>query len=66
MTLTFDQSTWTQPRDVVVVGVDDAAPDGDVFYTIITTVSHADDPADWGIDPDDVQVINLDNDTGGR
>ena len=48
----------------VVVGVDDLLLDGDVYYGVITTVCESDDPAYWGVDPDDVQLINEDDDGG--
>src|SRR5690606_23283317 len=52
---------WNVPRTVTVTGVDDALVDGDIAYSIITSVTSAD--ADYAaINPADVSVVNLDND----
>jgi CSLREA domain-containing protein len=64
--LTFTPLDWSKVQTVTVTGVDDGDnPDGDVSYTIqltINTGSTADVTYD-GLDPDDVAVINQDNDT---
>jgi hypothetical protein len=53
----------TTPQLVTVTGVDDGVKDGDIAYTIITAASSSADPVYHGIDPADVAVLNLDNET---
>jgi len=60
--VTFTPSNWNSPRTVTVTGVNDNAVDGSVAYTIITAPAVSLDPLYNGIDPADVDVINLDND----
>jgi len=62
--LVFRSDNWNISRTVIVTGADDPLDDGDVNYTIVTTLDTS-DPAFSGIDPDDVSITNLDNDTGG-
>jgi hypothetical protein len=62
--LTFTSSNWATPQTVTVTGVDDAVDDGDIPYTIHTTASSA-DPLYDAIDPEDVSVTNLDDETAG-
>jgi subtilisin-like proprotein convertase family protein len=61
VTLEFDPAIWDIPQEVIVIGVDDILLDGDIDYLIIITVSETDDPAYWEIDPDDVELTNLDD-----
>jgi hypothetical protein len=51
----------TLPQLVTVTGEDDDEPDGDVLYLIITGTASSADKAHHGVDPGDVQVINLDD-----
>jgi hypothetical protein len=51
----------TLPQLVTVTGEDDDEPDGDVLYLIITGTASSADKAYHGVDPGDVQVINLDD-----
>jgi hypothetical protein len=66
-TLTFLQDEWNIPQVVMVTGVDDPIPiaEGDVPYQIITQPAISGDPDYNGLDPDDVDVINSDNDEAG-
>jgi len=50
---------------VTVTGVDDAVTDGNVAYSIVTGAAASADPGYNGMDPTDVAVINVDNDTAG-
>jgi hypothetical protein len=64
LTLVFTKDNWNAPQVVTVTGVDDSVPDPDKAYSIIT------DPADTQdtslqLDPADVQLINIDNETAG-
>ncbi|MCK8524385.1 HYR domain-containing protein, partial [Aquimarina sp. D1M17] len=67
-TLTFDASNWDTPQTVTVTGVNDDVDDDDIGYNIILTTDQAatDDLSGYeNVDPADVAVINLDNDTAG-
>ncbi len=59
--LTFTPTNWLVPQTVTVTGVDDAALDGDVVYTITTSPAVTSDPNYSGVDGDDVTLLNLDN-----
>ena len=65
-TLTFTSANWYLPQAVTVNGVDDAEADGDIAYTIVLATASSGDAAYDGIDPADVVVTNLDNESGGR
>lgn len=60
--LTFTPVNWDIPQTVTINGVDDLIEDGDVDYTIIIDAATSTDPDYNGLNPDDVQVTNLDND----
>ena len=62
--LVFTPANWNTPQTATVTGVDDAVDDGNVAYTIVTTVS-SDDANYNGIAAGDVSVTNLDNDGPG-
>ena len=60
--VTFTPQDWT-PRTVVVTGVDDADVDGNIVGKIVTAKAVSTDVRYNGIDPADVGVTNLDNET---
>ena len=62
-TLTFTTGNWDQRQVVTVTGVDDAEVDGDIEFTIEIAPAVSGDNDYSGIDPDDVAVINEDDDT---
>ncbi len=65
--LTFETGTWNIAQTITVTGQNDNLDDGDILYSITTTVDAAlteDDNYD-AINPDDVAVTNIDNDTAG-
>jgi hypothetical protein len=64
-TLTFTAADWDSPQQVTVSGVDDDIDDGDVAWSIITAAAVSSDPDYQGLDPDNVVVINIDDDTAG-
>jgi hypothetical protein len=64
-TLTFTTTNWNAPQTVTVTGVDDFTADGNQVYTIVTSPAVSTDTQYSGIDPDDVGVTNLDNDSAG-
>jgi hypothetical protein len=61
--VTLNKGNWNKPQTVTVTGVDDAVIDGPVEYSIITGPAASSDPSYNNLDPLDVQVTNLDNDT---
>jgi len=61
LTLSFDASNWDIPQTVTVIGVDDAAEDGDIDYEIVTSSIVSLDAGYHGIDPPDVSVANIDD-----
>jgi Calx-beta domain len=62
--LTFTAANWNVPQAVTVTGVDDFVADGNIAYQIVTSISSL-DPVYGRINPPDVSVTNLDNDTAG-
>jgi hypothetical protein len=63
--LTFTAADWNVPQTVTVTGVDDAADDGDIAYSIATGAAASDDANYAAIDPADVEVVNADDDAAG-
>ena len=62
--LVFNPNNWSAPQTVTVTGVDDNVADGDVSYAISIGSIRSADEAYNGLNPDDVTVVNLDNDGG--
>ncbi len=62
--VTFTKDNWKAPQVVTVTGVDDSVPDPNKAYAIITAPAVTTDPS-FQIDPVDVQLINIDNETAG-
>ena len=59
--LTFTTANWNVAQTATVSGVDDPTGDGNVAYTIVTTVTSGDAAYNnWNLA--DVSVTNLDND----
>ncbi|WP_406694092.1 hypothetical protein V5E97_23895 [Singulisphaera sp. Ch08] len=63
--LTFTPANWNIPQVVNITGVDDGVDDGDVTYRIVTNSAVSGDPRYNGVDPSNVVVKNVDNDTAG-
>lgn len=63
--LTFGASNWNVPQTVTIDGVQDDAPDGSVAYSIVLGALTSADLGYDGFDPDDVQVLNVDDDVFG-
>jgi hypothetical protein len=63
--LTFTTANWNTPQTVTVTGVDDLADDGDIAYAIVTAAASSADSSYNGVNPADVAVTNLDNDSVG-
>jgi len=60
--LTFTPSNWYTPQTVTITGVDDAAIDGDVTYSIVLGTATSADSAYNGYNANDLSLINADND----
>ena len=60
--LTFDSTNWNIPQSVVVRGVDDTVVDGSVVYSLQLLPTVSSDPAYVGINPNDVTLVNTDDD----
>ena len=63
LTLTFTSSNWNTAQTVTVTGQDDAAADGDIAYTIALDPASSADAAYNLLDPPDVDVVNIDDDS---
>ncbi|MBW4512023.1 MAG: DUF4347 domain-containing protein [Scytonematopsis contorta HA4267-MV1] len=63
--LTFTSANWNIEQTVTVTGVDDDFDDGDVAYKIITAAATSADSDYNNLNPPDIDVINIDNDTAG-
>jgi hypothetical protein len=61
--LTFTPATWNVAQSVTVTGLDDTIADGDINFFLVTGTSSSTDATYNGIDPSDIDVVNLDNDT---
>lgn len=62
--LVFTPEDWSTPRTVTVTGVDDSVDDGDIPYSVTTAPAQSSDADYAGRDAADVQVVNLDDETG--
>ncbi|MCF6322724.1 MAG: FG-GAP-like repeat-containing protein [Gammaproteobacteria bacterium] len=60
--LSFDINNWSTPQMVTITGINDIISDGSIPYIIDLATVVTTDPAYSGIDPDNVSVINEDND----
>lgn len=63
--LTFTQSTWNVPQQVVLTGVDDLVADGDQLTTITLATAGSADARYAGLPPGQVAVTNRDDDRAG-
>ena len=62
--LVFTPDDWYLPQTVTVFGMDDAETDGEVPYTIVLGAGVSSDERFNGLKPDDVEVLNIDNEAG--
>jgi hypothetical protein len=63
--VTFTNGNWNSPQTITITGVDGPMADGDITYHIVTGVASSGDANYNGLNPDDVTVVNLDNDVAG-
>ncbi|MBL1277087.1 MAG: FG-GAP repeat protein [Ectothiorhodospiraceae bacterium] len=61
-TIIFTSTNWNDPQTIIVTGIDDDIVDGSMGYNIQLAVASSDDADYDGLDPNDVVVINTDND----
>jgi len=61
----FTTSNWSAPQTITVHGVDDDVADGPQNYKVLVGMPTSTDTAYAAIDPDDVALINNDNDSAG-
>ncbi|MBC7126140.1 MAG: calcium-binding protein, partial [Bacteroidales bacterium] len=63
--LTFTSANWNVAQTVTVTGVDDYIVDGNISYTINIGPATSSDTYYNGIDPADINLLNIDNDVAG-
>jgi large repetitive protein len=63
--LTFTSANWNQNQTVTVSGVNDNVDDGDIGYTIVLGNATGGDPQYNNLNPADVPIVNIDDDTVG-
>ena len=61
--LDFGTGDWDQPQTVTVRGKNDDTADGDIPYEVEVQAASSADPEYSGVDPDDVGLTNLDDDS---
>jgi len=62
-TITFTPQNWDVPQTISVTGVNDMTMDGNITFAIVLGAATSTDPAYSGLDPTDVQAINLDDES---
>ncbi|MFC1670271.1 hypothetical protein ACFL20_07740, partial [Spirochaetota bacterium] len=65
VSITFTSGNWNAPQTITVTGANDFFNDGDQSYTILTAAATSLDADYNGVDPGDVSVTNIDNDSAG-
>lgn len=60
--LVFTPDNWSEPQSIQIQGVNDCAPDGDINYNISLGPAQSEGLDYVDVDPDDISLINLDND----
>lgn len=63
--LVFTAKNWQTPQKVDVHGENDAIADGNQMYSIVLGLASSTDAAYDMLDPDDVSVLNVDDDMAG-
>lgn len=63
--LTFTPINWNAPQTIAVLGVDDSVLDGDQPFLIRLLPAASDDSRYDGLDPEDVSIVNVDDESPG-
>ncbi len=63
--LTFTSADWNVDQTITATGADDSLIDGNQSYTIVLAAATSTDPNYDGLNPLDVALTNIDNDTAG-
>jgi hypothetical protein len=63
--VTFTTTDWASPKIITVTGVDDAVQDGNQPYMVITDAASSFDTDFDGLDPENVSLMNIDDDSAG-
>jgi hypothetical protein len=61
----LSKDNWSAPQTVTITGVDDTAIDGNKVYSIITSAATSSDMTFHNVDPADVSVTNVDDESAG-
>lgn len=61
----FTAANWETAQTITVTGVDDKVKDGDQTFAIILAPAESGDSSYDGLDPEDVLVVNTDDDADG-
>lgn len=64
-TMTFTPENWNGFQWVYVSGTQDDEADGDILYQVILDPLQSDDLLYNGLDPEDISLVNRDDDTAG-
>ncbi len=64
-TFSFTEEDWFQEKTITVIGVDDVMADGDQPYWVIIEKPETEDPLYAAIDPDDIEMVNIDDEKTG-
>ncbi|MCH8046841.1 MAG: fibronectin type III domain-containing protein [Planctomycetes bacterium] len=65
LSVVFGRDDWFDPVQITIEGQDDQIDDGDQLYSIVINPAVSNDDRYGGVDPPDVSVTNLDDDTAG-
>ena len=63
--VTFDDTNWNVPQTITIAPVNEAVADGNQAFKIVIDPASSADAKYNGIDPTDVSVTNIDDDTAG-
>lgn len=63
--LTFTAANWNAPQDILITGVDDSVKDGDQVFQVAFAATISADPSYAALQPDNVNVTTLDDETAG-
>lgn len=63
--LVFTAANWSTAQTVTITGQNDAADDDDQGYSIVLGSAASGDPSYSGLDPNDVALVNVDDDASG-